>query len=310
MLIRNSGRKDTAMNEKNALFESSLPGFPAPKRGKVRDVYDLGDRLLLVASDRVSAFDVVFPTPIPDKGRILTGLTLFWLDLLSGVLPNHLLASSLESLNLPPEQEKQLRGRSLLVKKAKVVPFECIVRGYLIGSGWKEYQAGGSVCGIRLPAGLKMADKLPEPIFTPSTKAEVGHDQNVAFERMVADLGRETAETVRRASLELYAKAAAHALSRGIIIADTKFEFGLADGRIILIDEVLTPDSSRFWPSDAWKPGANPPSFDKQYLRDWLETECRWDKEPPAPALPDKVVEATREKYLEAFRKLTGQMLS
>lgn len=297
------------MNKNDALLESSIPGFPKPKRGKVRDVYDLGDRLLLVATDRISAFDVVFPTPIPDKGRILTGLTLFWLDLLSGVLPNHLLSSSLESLNLPPDQEKQLRGRSLLVKKAKVVPFECIVRGYLIGSGWKEYQASGAVCGIRLPAGLKMADKLPEPIFTPSTKAEVGHDQNVPFERMVADLGKETAEAVRRASIELYVKAAAHALSRGIIIADTKFEFGVADGRIILIDEVLTPDSSRFWPSAAWKPGANPPSFDKQYLRDWLETECRWDKEPPAPALPDTVAAATREKYLEAFQKLTGKKL-
>ena len=295
------------MNMTDAVFESSLPGLPAPKRGKVRDVYDLGDRILLVATDRISAFDVVFPTPVPDKGRVLTQLTLFWLDLLRDVVPNHLLSSSLDSLNLPADIAKQLAGRSLLVKKAEVVPFECIVRGYIIGSGWKDYNATGGVCGITLPAGLKLADKLPQPIFTPSTKAEEGHDENVSYEIMEKRLGADLAGKVKASALGLYVKAAAYALEKGIIIADTKFEFGLCEGELILIDEVLTPDSSRFWPADGWEPGKNPPSFDKQYLRDWLENDCRWNKEPPAPALPDRVVAATRERYLEAYRKLTGR---
>ena len=298
------------MQYANALFESSVPGLPKPKRGKVRDVYDLGNRLLLVATDRISAFDSVFPTPIPDKGRILTSLTLFWLEFLEGTLPNHLLTASLDSLNLPPDQEAQLRGRSLVVKKAEVLPFECIVRGYLIGSGWKEYQTSGSVCGVGLPAGLKLAAKLPEPIFTPSTKAEVGHDENVPFQRMVDSLGAKMAEKVRSAALELYAKAAAYALKRDVIIADTKFEFGLHEGNIMLVDEVLTPDSSRFWPLAEWEPGKNPPSYDKQYLRDWLENECCWNKRPPAPGLPDRVVQATRAKYLEAHDKITGRKLA
>lgn len=292
-----------------AVFESDIPGLPAPKRGKVRDVYDLGDRILLVSTDRISAFDVVFPTPIPDKGRILTGLTLFWLDLLKDVLPNHLITDSLSSLNLSPELNEQLSGRSLVVKKAKVVPFECIVRGYIIGSGWKEYLETGKVCGITLPAGLKMVDRLPEPIFTPSTKADVGHDENVPFQTMVDELGEELAGKVKAAALELYGQAAAYARQKGIIIADTKFEFGLHEGEVILIDEVLTPDSSRFWPASEWEAGLNPPSFDKQYLRDWLENECLWNKRPPAPSLPDRIVAATRERYLEAYEILTGRKL-
>ena len=294
----------------DAVFESRVPGLPEPKRGKVRDVYDLGDKILLVATDRISAFDVIFPTPIPDKGKVLTGLTLFWLDLLGDVIPNHLISGSVTGLGLPPEAEKELEGRSLVVKKAEVVPFECIVRGYIIGSGWKEYNASGTVCGITLPAGLKMADKLPEPIFTPSTKAEVGHDENVPFAKMVEGVGKETAEKVKKAALALYSKAAEYALGKGIIIADTKFEFGIYDGEVILIDEVLTPDSSRFWPKDEWEAGRNPPSFDKQYLRDWLENECQWSKEPPAPSLPERVVEATRERYLEAYHRLTGKRLA
>ena len=293
----------------NAVLETAVPGLRKPKRGKVRDIYDLGDKLLLVATDRISAFDVVFPTPVPDKGRILTNLTLFWLDLLADVVPNHLLTTSLASLNLAPEQEEILRGRSLIVKKAKVFPFECIVRGYIIGSGWNEYQREGSICGVKLPAGLRLADKLPEPIFTPTTKVESGHDENVPFQAMVDALGSERAEKIRAVSLELYNRAAAHALSKGIIIADTKFEFGKFDGGILLVDEVLTPDSSRFWPLEKWKAGENPPSYDKQYLRDWLEKECCWNKRPPAPSLSDKVVAGTRAKYLEAYEKLTGRKL-
>ncbi len=298
------------MTPGQAVFESVIPGLPEPKRGKVRDVYDLGDSLLLVATDRISAFDVVFPTPVPGKGKILTQLSLFWLDLLADVIPNHLISSSLDSLKLPKDQLAMLTGRALVVKKAQVVPFECIVRGYIIGSGWKEYKDTGSVCGLPLPSGLKIADKLPQPIFTPSTKADAGHDQNVPFEKMVKDLGLDLAEQVRQATLALYDKAQALALDKGIIIADTKFEFGLVDGKLILIDEVLTPDSSRFWPAADWVPGKNPPSFDKQYLRDWLEKECCWNKQPPAPTLPDRVVEATRAKYLEAYERLTGKKLT
>lgn len=293
-----------------AVFESAIPGLPAPKRGKVRDVYDAGDAILLVATDRISAFDSVFPTPIPDKGRVLTELTLFWLELLKDIVPNHLLADkSPASFGIPAEAMAGLNGRAILVKKAKVVPFECIVRGYLIGSGWKEYAASGTVCGEKLPAGLKMAGKLPGPVFTPSTKADEGHDENVPFGRMEKDIGAQLAGEIRDAAIRLYTKAAEYALGKGIIIADTKFEFGIADGELMLIDEVLTPDSSRFWPRDAWQEGKNPPSFDKQYLRDWLESDAKWNKEPPAPALPEHVVAATRERYLEAFRKLTGRTL-
>lgn len=295
----------------DAVFESSIPGLPAPKRGKVRDVYDLGDRILLVASDRISAFDVVFPTPIPDKGRVLTGLTLFWLELLKDVIPNHLITDDLASLSLPAATVKELSGRALVVKKAKVVPFECIVRGYIVGSGWKEYTKTGTICGLELPAGLRVADKLPEPVFTPSTKADVGHDENVSFQVMSDTLGAELAGKIKTAAIGLYNRAAEYALGKGIIIADTKFEFGLLDnGDLILIDEVLTPDSSRFWPKENWTPGQNPPSFDKQYLRDWLENECHWGKQPPAPALPDHIVSATRDRYLEAYRILSGKDLA
>ncbi len=297
------------MSHGTTVFESEVPGLKKPKRGKVRDVYNLGDKILLVATDRISAFDVVFPTPIPDKGRILTSLTLFWLDLLKDIMPNHLISASLDSLNLPPEAQAMLSGRALLVKKARVVPFECIVRGYIIGSGWKEYQKTGEVCGVKLPEGLKIAGKLPEPIFTPSTKADAGHDENVSFDVMANEIGMETAQKVRVASLALYTRAAELAASKGIIIADTKFEFGMYHDELILIDEVLTPDSSRFWPLDQWQAGENPPSFDKQYLRDWLEVECCWNKRPPAPSLPEKVVQETRAKYLEAYHRLTGREL-
>lgn len=294
----------------NAVYESSIPGLPQPKRGKVRDVYDLGDKILLVATDRISAFDVVFPTPIPDKGKVLNGLTLFWLDLLKDIIPNHLITADLSSLNLPVEAEKALARRSLVVKKAKVVPFECIVRGYIVGSGWSEYTKTGTICGLQLPAGLRVADKLPEPVFTPSTKADAGHDENVSFDVMSNTIGAELADKIKTAALSLYNRAAEYALGKGIIIADTKFEFGLLDnGDLILIDEVLTPDSSRFWPKDNWTPGKNPPSFDKQYLRDWLETECKWNKQPPAPTLPEQIVSATRNRYLEAYRILTGKDL-
>ncbi|MDR3211909.1 MAG: phosphoribosylaminoimidazolesuccinocarboxamide synthase [Planctomycetota bacterium] len=292
------------------LFESSIPGIPPPRRGKVRDVYDFGDRLLLVATDRISAFDVVFPTPIADKGRVLTGLTLFWLNRLAGVVANHLISATDFGLTLAPEVGAMLAGRSLLVKKTEVLPFEFIVRGYIIGSGWKEYQLNGEVCGIPLPSGLKLADRLAEPIFTPSTKAEAGHDQNVTFPYVANHIGAELAGRLRDVSLALYRQAASLAESRGIIIADSKFEFGLHQGELTLIDEVLTPDSSRFWARDLWNPGGSPPSFDKQYLRDWLEKESGWNKEPPAPSLPPAVIDETRERYLDAYLRLTGSPLA
>jgi phosphoribosylaminoimidazole-succinocarboxamide synthase len=293
-----------------AMLESRLPGVPV-RRGKVRDVYDLGDKLLLVATDRISAFDWVMPTGIPDKGRILTQLSAFWFDLLG--VPSHLLSIDIDSIDLPPGCDaRDLAGRSTIVKKCRVVPVECVVRGYLEGSGWKEYQASGSVCGVRLPAGLVQCSKLPEPIFTPATKEERGHDQNISFEQMAEIVGRATAEELRRRSIEVYSRAAEHAASRGIIIADTKFEFGWpAEGEgaaaaLILIDEVLTPDSSRFWPADAYQPGRAQASFDKQFLREWLETTA-WDKNSPPPPLPDKIVARTREKYVEAYERLTSK---
>ena len=286
------------------LLESTVPGIPR-RRGKVRDVYDLGDRLVIVASDRISAFDWILPTGIPDKGRILTGLTRFWLERLR--VPNHLL--SMEVADLPTAFApfaKVLAGRTMLVRKTAVVPIECVVRGYLAGSGWKEYRASRTVCGIELPAGLRECEKLPTPIFTPATKAESGHDENIGFARMSAEVGVEVAEELRRRSLEVYANAAEYALSRGIVLADTKFEWGkLPSGEIILIDEALTPDSSRFWPLDSYRPGANPPSFDKQFVRDWLESSG-WDKNSPPPKLPEEVVRKTRDKYLEAYERLTN----
>ena len=295
------------MTQSQPLLETHIPGFPR-RQGKVRDVYDLGDRLIIIATDRISAFDWVLPTGIPDKGRVLTGLTRFWLGHLG--VPNHLLSADVRDLPPPfAPHARALAGRTMLVRKAEVVPIECVVRGYLAGSGWKEYRRDGTVCGIRLPAGLRESDQLPEPIFTPATKEETGHDINISQERMAEITGRELMETLRERSSDIYRRAAAYALTRGLIIADTKFEWGrLPGGRVILIDEVLTPDSSRFWPADQYRPGISPPSFDKQFVRDWLET-TRWDKNSPPPELPAVVVAHTREKYLEAYERLTGSPL-
>ena len=289
------------------LLQSDVPGYPC-RRGKVRDVYDLGDRLAIVATDRISAFDWVLPTGIPDKGRVLTGLTRFWLEHLG--IPNHLLSMNLQDIGPAfAERADVLQGRTMLVRKTQVTPIECVVRGYLVGSGWKEYRRTRSVCGIPLPEGLREADALPEPIFTPATKEESGHDINISFQKMVEIVGRELADTLRQRSLEVYRRGADYARGRGIIIADTKFEWGtLPDGEVILIDEVLTPDSSRFWPADAYQPGGNPPSFDKQFVRDWLET-TGWDKNSTPPELPANVVAGTRQKYLEAYERLTGTPL-
>ena len=289
------------------LLESHVHGFPC-RRGKVRDVYDLGDRLVIVATDRISAFDWVLPTPIPDKGRVLTALTLFWLETLAP--PNHLLSINLR--DMPPafaERGAELEGRTCLVRKARVAPIECVVRGYLAGSGWKEYRETGTVCGVALPPGLRQSEQLPAPIFTPATKEEQGHDQNISFEEAARIVGAEEAALLRDRSIDLYRRAADHARGRGVILADTKFEWGRTpDGELILVDEALTPDSSRFWPADGWKVGANPPSFDKQYVRDWLEASG-WDKNSPPPPLPDEVVARTREKYVEAYERLTGRRL-
>lgn len=288
----------------NVVLQTQIASLPV-RRGKVRDVYDLGDRLLLVATDRISAFDWILPTGIPDKGRVLTQISTFWFDLLGE--PNHLLSGKVEDFPLPPQVDRRpLAGRSMLVRKTDVVPIECVVRGYLSGSGWKEYRHSGTVCGLRLPAGLRESDRLPEPIFTPATKAESGHDENISFEQMCDVVGRATADELRRRSLAVYARGAEHARGRGIIIADTKFEWGRTAEGIILIDEVLTPDSSRFWPADKYAPGHGQPSFDKQYVRDWLESSG-WDKNSPPPPLPPEVVAGTRAKYVEAYELLTGR---
>ncbi|OAI47513.1 phosphoribosylaminoimidazolesuccinocarboxamide synthase [Planctomycetaceae bacterium SCGC AG-212-F19] len=289
------------------LLESNVPGYPR-RHGKVRDIYDLGERLVIVATDRISAFDWVLPTGIPDKGRVLTSLTRFWLDFLNGA--HHLLSLDLKEMGPAfAAQADVLRGRSMLVRKAEVVPIECVVRGYLAGSGWKEYKQSRSVCGIALSPGMQEAQQLPEPIFTPATKEESGHDINISFEKMAEITGQEVAQTLRQRSIDIYRRAAEYARGRGIIIADTKFEWGrLPSGELILIDEVLTPDSSRFWPMVGYRPGSNPPSFDKQFVRDWLET-TGWDKNSNPPALPADVVQKTREKYLEAYQKVTGKPL-
>jgi phosphoribosylaminoimidazole-succinocarboxamide synthase len=287
--------------------ETSLAGLQLRGRGKVRDIYDLGNRLLIVATDRLSAFDVVLPTPIPDKGRVLTQLSVFWFEKLHNIVPHHLLTTTDFTGELAPHAEV-LRGRAMLVRKTEPLPIECVVRGYLSGSGWKEYKAGGRVCGIPLPAGLRESDKLPQPIFTPATKAQTGHDENISFEQAAERVGDGVALRLREVSLEIYRQAAAYAAARGIIIADTKFEFGLAGDDLVWIDEALTPDSSRFWPADQYEPGKGQPSFDKQYVRDYLE-RIGWSKQPPAPALPADVVAATSEKYREAYRRLTGREL-
>ena len=290
-----------------AVLETSLPGLPPPRRGKVRDVYDLGDRLLLVATDRISAFDCVLSPGIPDKGKILTQLSNFWFRRFAEVVPNHLIETDAALFPEPAAAHAALlSGRSVLAKKCAVVPFECVARGYLAGSGWKEYRESGAVCGIPLPKGLREADRLPEAIFTPATKAESGHDINVSFEAMASAAGAELETRLKSLTLELYSRAAAFAAGRGIILADTKFEFGLdPSGAVVWIDEVLTPDSSRFWPADTWRPGGSPPSFDKQFVRDFLE-KTGWNKTPPAPVLPPDVVAGTRARYAEAYERLTG----
>lgn len=286
--------------------ETSLDQFPV-RRGKVRDIYDLGDRLLLVSTDRISAFDWVLPTGIPDKGRVLTQLSRFWFEKFSDV-PNHLISCNVEDFDLPADVDSQpLVGRSMLVRKTQVVPIECVVRGFLSGSGWKEYQSAGSVCGIELPTGLRESDRLPAPIFTPATKAEQGeHDENITYEQSAAIVGDDLAQELMERSLRLYSRGAEFARERGIIIADTKFEFGQVGDELILIDEVMTPDSSRFWPEDVYRPGQGQPSFDKQYVRDWL-LSSGWDKNSPPPELPQDVVAHTRAKYIEAFERITGE---
>jgi phosphoribosylaminoimidazole-succinocarboxamide synthase len=284
------------------LLESRVPGR-TPRRGKVRDVYDLGTTLAIVATDRISAFDYTLHPGIPNKGRVLTKMSLFWFEWLK--VPNHLISADLA--DLPPEFHRpELDGRTMLVRKTTVVPVECVARGYLLGSGWKEYRADGTVCGIKLEPGLELASQLPHPIFTPATKAETGHDENISFEQMAAAVGAETAAELRERTLDVYARAAAHARARGIILADTKLEWGrLPSGELILIDEVLTPDSSRYWPAGSYRAGASPPSFDKQFVRDWLET-TGWDKAGPPPELPDEVVRLTAAKYQEALDRLAA----
>ncbi len=286
------------------LVTTHLPGVSLWRRGKVRDVYDLGDRLLIVATDRLSAFDVVLPTGIPGKGVVLTQMSLFWFTLLQDVVPNHVITADVDRYPAPlPDFRDQLQGRSMIVVKTEVLPIECVVRGFLAGSGWKDYKTSGTVCGVKLPAGLRESERLDPPIFTPATKAESGHDENIPFETMQAVVGRERADEARRVSLEIYSRAREHAFARGIILADTKFEFGVRDGRLIWIDEALTPDSSRFWPRDGYAPGRPQASFDKQFVRDHLET-LDWNKQPPGPELPMDVVTRTVEKYGEAFERL------
>jgi phosphoribosylaminoimidazole-succinocarboxamide synthase len=289
------------------ISETNFPGLKLRGRGKVRDIYELGDQLLIVATDRLSAFDVVLPTPIPDKGKVLTQISLFWFDKLAGIIPNHVIAAKDFSGELT-QYAASLNGRAMLVRKTEPAPIECVVRGYISGSGWKDYQKTGAICGIPLPAGLRESDKLPEPIFTPSTKATTGHDENISFDETVARIGRPLAEKLRDVSLTIYQRASEHAAERGIIIADTKFEFGLIGDELIWIDEALTPDSSRFWPADEFVPGRAQPSFDKQFVRDYLE-KIGWNKQPPAPALPADVVTATQSKYRDAYQRVTGHAL-
>jgi phosphoribosylaminoimidazole-succinocarboxamide synthase len=284
------------------LLETNLPGLKRYGRGKVRDIYEEGDRLLIIATDRISAFDYILATGIPQKGRVLTQMTLFWLEFLRDLVPNHFLSTDVTGL------PSALEGRSMWVRRAEMIQVECVARGYLSGSGWKDYQKSGGICGIPLPAGLRESDALPEPIFTPATKAQTGHDENVSFEHVSAQIGEELTSRLRELTLALYRRAADYARARGMIIADTKFEFGTIDGQIILADEVLTPDSSRFWPLDQYAPGGPQPSYDKQYVRDYLES-IAWNKKPPAPALPDDVAQRTSQKYQDAYRALTGKAL-
>jgi len=291
------------------IFETQLPGVELRARGKVRDIYAAGDYLVIVATDRLSAFDYILPTPIPDKGRVLTALTIFWLDYLRNIVPNHFVSAKVS--DYPAQFQPygdQLEGRSMLVHRAQMIEVECVARGYVSGSGWKDYKRDGSICGIPLPAGLRESDRLAEPIFTPASKAQSGHDENISQETVAQRIGASLAGQLRGLTLELYLRAAEYAGTRGIIIADTKFEFGFLRDQLILADEVLTPDSSRFWPSAGYQPGGPQPSFDKQYVRDYLES-IRWNKQPPAPALPPDVIERTSDKYREAYRILTGKPL-
>jgi len=289
------------------ILKTDFPGLKLRARGKVRDIYELGDQLVIVATDRLYAFDVVLPTPIPDKGRVLTKLSLFWFEKLASLVPNHVISATNFTGALAPYADS-LKGRAMLVRRTEPVPIECVVRGYVSGSGWKDFQKTGSICGISLPAGLRESDRLPEPIFTPSTKATTGHDENISFDETVARIGRPLTEKLRDTSLAIYKSAAEFASARGIIIADTKFEFGLIGSELIWIDEALTPDSSRFWPGNQYMPGKPQPSFDKQYVRDYLE-KIGWNKQPPAPELPPDVVAATTEKYREAYQRVTGHAL-
>ena len=295
--------------EEQILLTTDYKDLKFFRRGKVRDVYDLGDRLLIVSSDRISCFDVVLPNGIPYKGKVLTALSLFWFDFIKGIVPHHLITADVNEY--PKElqkHKKELHGRSMLVLKSKPLPVECVVRGYLSGSGWKEYKEKQSVCGIKLPEGLKESDKLPTIIFTPSTKENKGHDINVDQKYVEMQIGKELTDKISRLSIEIYSMASDYALKKGIIIADTKFEFGLYNNELVLIDEILTPDSSRFWPKDHYKPGQGQSSFDKQFVRDYLET-LDWDKNPPAPKLPEDIIKKTSEKYLDAYKKLTGKEL-
>ncbi|MGJ5816839.1 phosphoribosylaminoimidazolesuccinocarboxamide synthase [Paludibaculum fermentans] len=294
----------------STLLQTNIPSLPLIARGKVRDVYAVGDdKLLMIATDRISAFDCVLGSPIPDKGRVLTQLSLFWFEFLKDVVPNHLISAEVSEYPADLHQFRdQLEGRSMLVKRADMVQIECVARGYISGSGWKEYKADGTVCGIQLPAGLKESDQLPEPIFTPAFKAQSGHDENITFEKAAQLAGQDVVTRLRDLTLGIYSKAAAYALTRGIILADTKFEFGFIGDTLTLGDEVLTPDSSRFWPASEYKPGGAQPSFDKQFVRDYLET-LTWNKQPPAPSLPADVIEKTSDKYREAYEKITGSKL-
>ena len=304
-----NAKASLALTKNPVILETDLAGVVRHARGKVRDVYSVDNRLLIVATDRISAFDYILKSGIPDKGRVLTQLSLFWFDFLRDVVPNHFLTARVDEYPAPlPQFRDQLEGRSMLVKRAQMIDIECVARGYLSGSGWKEYRERGTVCGIPLPAGLRESDKLPKPIFTPATKAQSGHDENVSFAHVVSLIGEALAVRLRDLTLEIYNRASRYAETRGIIIADTKFEFGFAGEELLLGDEVLTPDSSRFWPADTYKPGGAQFSFDKQFVRDYLES-IQWNKQPPAPALPDEVAEKTSEKYREAFRILTGRSL-
>jgi phosphoribosylaminoimidazole-succinocarboxamide synthase len=295
--------------ELRVITHTELSGLERYAQGKVRDVYRVDNRLLIVATDRISAFDYILPTGIPDKGRVLTQLSIFWFDFLREVTPTHFLSADVTSYPAPLLQfHDQLEGRSMLVKHARMIEIECVARGYLAGSGWKEYQQSRTVCGIPLPVGLRESDRLPEPIFTPATKAQTGHDENISFDRMEALVGRDLATRLRDLTLEIYSRAARYAESKGILLADTKFEFGFVGDQLVLGDEVLTPDSSRFWPAETWRPGGPQDSYDKQYVRDYLES-IRWQKQPPAPPLPNEVAQKTSEKYKQAYRALTGHTL-